>query len=143
MRRLLAVKDSAVQGATEELNNSKRDSLAAQAENLKESRKRERDLATLDSLVPALQDEKTGCFAFVKRFLLDSAIEAISAQLGDFLNKPYEVRSEATGPDAEKAQTLDFDKGNSKPQCGTKRLPLWSPRSRVHRGGTGTRAWAP
>jgi hypothetical protein len=111
MRRLLAVKDSAVQGATEELNNSKRDSLAAQAENLKESRKRERDLATLDSLVPALQDEKNRLFRIRETFLLDSAIEAISAQLGDFLNKPYEVRSEATGPDAEKAQTLDFDKG--------------------------------
>jgi hypothetical protein len=111
LRRFLAGKDSTVQSATEELNNSKRDSLAAQAEDLKDSRKRERDLATLDSLVPALQDEKNRMFRIRETFLLDSAIESLAGQLGDFLNKPYEVRSEATGPDAEKAQTLDFDKG--------------------------------
>ena len=110
LRAYIAAKDSAVKATTEELNNSKRDSLAAQNENAKETLKREHAMKTLDSLVPALQNEKTRLLRIRESLQLDSSIQSLTAQLGDFLNKSYEVRSAATGPQAEKAQRLDLDK---------------------------------
>lgn len=111
LRLLVAGKDSAVRSATEEINSSRRDSLSAQTQDRKDMQKRERDIAALDSIVVAVQDDKNKFFRMKEKFQLDSAIETLSGQLGEFLNKPYEVRSAATGPDAEKAQTLDVYKG--------------------------------
>ncbi|HMD67579.1 MAG TPA: PEGA domain-containing protein [Chitinivibrionales bacterium] len=111
LRTYVAAKDSMVKSTTEELNNSKRDSLAAQTENARETVKRDRSMKTLDSLVPALQNEKDRLLRIRESLQLDSAIESLTAQLGDFLNKSYEARSAATGEQAEKAQRLDIDKG--------------------------------
>lgn len=111
LRVYIAARDSAVKSTTEELNNSKRDSLAAQTESARETLKRERSTKTLDSLVPVLQNEKDRFLRIRESLQLDSAIESLTAQLGDFLNKSYEVRSAATGEKAEKAQRLDIDKG--------------------------------
>jgi hypothetical protein len=111
LRLLVAGKDSAVRSATEEMNSSRRDSLSARMQDQKDMQKRERDIAALDSIVVAMQDDKNKFFRMREKFQLDSAIETLSRQLNDFLNKPYEVRSAATGSDAEKAQTLDVYKG--------------------------------
>jgi hypothetical protein len=111
LRRFIASKDSSIKSATEEMNSSKRDSIAEQIENQKDIKKREKDIAAIDSLLSASQVRKTILLRMREKFQLDSAVEVISEKLKNFLNKPSEMRAAATGSDAEKAQLLEVYKG--------------------------------
>ena len=111
LRRFIASRDSSVKSATDEMNSSKRDSIAAQIENQKDVKKREKDIATIDSLLSASQARKTILLRMREKFQLDSAVNVLSVKLKDFLNKPSDVRAAATGPEAEKAQLLEVYKG--------------------------------
>ncbi|HUI93066.1 MAG TPA: PEGA domain-containing protein [Chitinivibrionales bacterium] len=111
LRRFIAGRDSAVKAATEEMNSSKKDSIAAQLENQKDSRKREKDIASIDSLLSASQARKTMLLRMREKFQLDSSVAVLSEKLRDFLNKPSELRAAATGPEAEQAQLLEVYKG--------------------------------
>jgi hypothetical protein len=111
LRRFIASRDSSVKSATDEINSSKKDSIAAQIENQKDIKKREKDMATIDSLLSASQARKTMLLRLREKFQLDSAVDVLSQKLKDFLNKPSDVRAAATGPEAEKAQLLEVYKG--------------------------------
>jgi hypothetical protein len=111
LRRFIASRDSSVKSATEEMNSSKRDSIAAQIENQKDIKKREKDMAAIDSLLSASQARKTVLLRMREKFQLDSSVAVLSEKLKDFLNKPSDVRAAATGPDAEKAQLLEVYRG--------------------------------
>jgi len=111
LRRFIASRDSSVKSATEEMNSSKRDSIAEQIENLKDIKKREKDIAAIDSLVSASQTRKTVLLRMREKFQLDSAVDVLSEKLKDFLNKPSDVRAAATGPEAEQAQMLENYRG--------------------------------
>ena len=109
--RFIASRDSSVKSATDEMNSSKRDSIAAQIENQKDVKKREKDITAIDSLLSASQARKTILLRMREKFQLDSAVDVLSEKLKNFLNKPSDVRAAATGPEAEQAQLLEVYKG--------------------------------
>jgi len=76
-------RDSSVKSATEEMNSSKRDKHRGTNRNLKDIKKREKDIAAIDSLVSASQTRKTVPSARMReKFQLDSAVDVLSESEG-------------------------------------------------------------
>jgi hypothetical protein len=111
LRRTNTAKDSAMRVATEDLNSSQSDSIAAVSSYAKESQARGLTAKTLDSLIPSLQGQKTAFLRMQEKLQLDSVIQDLSDQLRDFLRKSYDERNAASGPEAQKEQMLEAYKG--------------------------------
>ena len=111
LRRGNAEKDSAMRATVELLNSSVKDSAAAVLLYVNESSANALDAAALDSLIPALQGRKTAFLHMREKLQLDSSIKDLSDQLSDFLNKSYDERTAAGGPEVEKEQMLEAYKG--------------------------------
>jgi len=111
LRRTIANKDSIVNRGTEELIASRDDSSAARTQFLADTLMRSQEIRALDSLIIDVQNKKTVLLRMQEKLQLDSAIEQLSGQLREFLKKSPDERSEAFGPDAEKAHVLDAYQG--------------------------------
>jgi hypothetical protein len=93
LRHTLTAKDSAVKRTTEVLTASRKDSISAQSEYQNEAKKREKGISRLDSLLSAIQAEKTDFIRIQEKLQIDSVIEALSMQLKNFLNKTYGAKA--------------------------------------------------